>query len=242
MHCNECGSEVPSGSRFCNTCGSPTLNISNQSSSSEQLGHAARMDPETQTLMTAKEQAAPSYIVEPEKPQSRTPQILLVLLGIAVVAFVALAVSKMGHRQSSGTGVTTQARATALPIARAETVKLAGGAFIVQPGRYSFSKFIVPQKCVNVRMQGRFTTSGGVGNGIELYVLNKDELANWQNGHQAHMLYNSGRVTTKTINLRLPSTSGEEAATYYMVFNNKFSNLAKKAVTADISLHYDRTP
>jgi len=197
------------------------------------------MAPEAPTTIAAKEAATPSYVIEPEKQTSRAPQTLLVLLGISVVALV-LMLSKMGQRQSGNGGVTTQARSiTATSTVRTENVKLASGAFTVQRGRYSLSKFTVPQKCRNVRVQGRFTSSGG--NGIEVYVLSEGELANWKSGHQAQKIYNSGRVTAETINLRLPATSDRQTATYYIVFNNKFSAQTSKVLKADVSLYYERT-
>jgi len=242
MYCNECGADVPDGSRFCNSCGcSIEQNVSAQDTSTEPLAHAVRMAPEAPIAMPAKEQDTPSYVIEPEKQSSRTPQVLLALLGIALIAFV-LMLSKMGDKQTAGGGVTTQAHPMAATATlRGENVKLAAGAFTVQPGRYSFSKFTVPQKCSNVSVRGRFTTSGGSGNDIEVYILSEGELNNWKNGHQAQTIYNSGRVAARNINLRLPSTSEREAATYYIVFSNKFSAHAAKALKADVSLHYDRS-
>src|SRR5262249_26225948 len=240
MHCNECGTEVPDGSRFCNGCGRPMeQDISAQSTSTQQFAPVARMAPEAPTTIAAKEAATPSYVIEPEKQTSRAPQILLILLGISLVALV-LMLSKMGQRQSSNGGVS--ARSESVPAAstlRTESVKVAAGAFIVQPGRYSSSRFTVPQKCRNVRVQGRFTSSGG--SDIEVYVLSEGELANWKSGHQAQKIYNSGRVTAETINLRLPATSDRQTATYYIVFNNKFSAQTSKVLKADVSLYYERT-
>jgi len=191
--------------------------------------------------MPAREQDTPSYVIEPERQTSRTPQVLLALLGIALIALV-LMLTKMGHRQTADRGDATQARPiAATPTVRGENVKLAAGAFTVPPGRYSFSKFTVPQRCSNVSVRGRFTASGGSGNDIEVYVLSEGELTNWKNGHQAQTIYNSGRVTAQNINLRLPSTSERQAVTYYIVFNNKFSAHGAKALKADVSLHYDRS-
>ena len=240
IHCNECGTEVPDGSRFCNGCGRPIeQNIWAQNTSTQQFAPPAHMAPKPPTTIAQKEAATPSYVIEPEKQTSRAPQILLVLLGISVVALV-LMLSKMGQRQSSNGGVF--ARAESVPAAstvRTENVKIAAGAFIVQPGRYSFSKFTVPQKCRNVRVQGRSTSTGG--SDIEVYVLSEGELANWKSGNQAQKIYNSGRVSANTINLRLPATSEGQTAAYYIVFNNKFSADASKALKADVSLYYERT-
>jgi len=83
-------------------------------------------------------------------------------------------------------------------------------------------------------MKGHFTASGGAGNDIEVFVVNEDEYTNWQNGHPTKALYSSGKVTQDSINLTLPA----EAATYYVVFNNKFSLLAPKAIEADIDVNF----
>jgi hypothetical protein len=71
----------------------------------------------------------------------------------------------------------------------------------------------------NVTMKGHFTATGGGRNDIEVFVLAEDEFVNWQNRHSVNALYRSGQVTQDSINLTLPS----DAATYYVVFSNKFS-------------------
>jgi hypothetical protein len=83
-------------------------------------------------------------------------------------------------------------------------------------------------------MKGHFAATGGSRNDIEVFVLTEDEFVNWQNRHTVHTLYNSGQVTQDSINLTLPN----DAATYYVVFNNKFSFLSPKAVEADIDVNF----
>jgi hypothetical protein len=77
---------------------------------------------------------------------------------------------------------------------------------------------------------------------VEVVVVSEDAFTNWQNHHSVATYYNSGRVTVGSIDARLPSTIGNsgQSATYYLIFNNTFSVFSNKAVSADISLHFNR--
>jgi hypothetical protein len=92
----------------------------------------------------------------------------------------------------------------------------------------------VPAGAYNVNLRGHFSATGGLGNDIEAYLLTEDDLVNWQNGHTVNALYNSGRVTQKTVNVVLPADAGK----YCLVFNNKFSFFVPKAVQTDVTLSY----
>jgi|ERR1044072_7830966 hypothetical protein len=101
-------------------------------------------------------------------------------------------------------------------------------AFTVRAGEAKYWQFHVGSNGANVR--GRFRAEGGGGNDIECYILDSDGLENWLNGHQVNTYYNSGRVTVANINVNL----GE--GDYAIVFNNKFSAISNKAVTATVEL------
>ena len=94
--------------------------------------------------------------------------------------------------------------------------------------------FPVPAGAFDVTMKGHFAATGGLGNDIEVVVVSEDEFVNWRNGHPSKAFYNSGRVTQDTIKLNLPS----DAATYYVVFSNKFSLFTPKAVEADVDVNF----
>ena len=111
---------------------------------------------------------------------------------------------------------------------------LVKGSFVVAPREFTNSVFSVPSRCSGVRMDGRFTASGGAFNDIEVYLLDEDGYVNFKNHNQASTYYNSGRVTQATVDVALPDRAGS----YYLVFNNRFSFLSNKAITADISLHF----
>lgn len=72
-----------------------------------------------------------------------------------------------------------------------------------------------------------------MGNDIELFVLDEDGFVNFQNGHSVRTHFNSNKVTQGSVDAGLP---GE--GTYYLVFNNNFSLLTPKAVTANLTLEW----
>jgi hypothetical protein len=95
-------------------------------------------------------------------------------------------------------------------------------------------KLIVPQGATSVLLHGNFTASGGLSNDIEVFVMPESDFVNWQNGHNAKTLYNSGRVTVGTLDVNLPADAG----TYYLVFSNKSSLLTQRNVLVDAALTY----
>jgi hypothetical protein len=105
--------------------------------------------------------------------------------------------------------------------------------FTVHRLSFTYIKFDVPANSTAARLDGHFQASGGARNDIEVYVFDQDSFANWQNHHKAAAYFNSGRLTDGKISASLPS----QAATYYLVFNNKFSLLSPKAVQFSALLH-----
>lgn len=77
---------------------------------------------------------------------------------------------------------------------------------------------------------GHFKTEGASGNEIRAFIFDADGFANWQNGHIVKTYYDSGKVTTGKIDVRL------KAGTYYLVFDNRFSGLSNRAITSDIQI------
>jgi hypothetical protein len=100
-------------------------------------------------------------------------------------------------------------------------------AFTVKAGQARYWEFDVGRKGCNV--SGRFRAEGGSGNDIEVYVLDADQFENWNNGHTTPTHYNSGRVTVANINVSLPSGH------FFLVFNNKYSVVTSKAITASVA-------
>ncbi len=83
------------------------------------------------------------------------------------------------------------------------------------------------------RVRGRFRATGGSGNDIEVYILDKNGYENWQNGHKVKTYYNSGRITVADIDVTLGKGQ------YILIFSNRFSSSTPKAVEAQVSLTWE---
>jgi len=109
--------------------------------------------------------------------------------------------------------------------------QLVSGQTIVKAGAYFYEQFAV-DRVRNARVTGSFNASGGTSNDIEVLLLEESSFENWKNGHSAPALYSSGHITSGKIDVLLGQTG-----TYYIVFNNVFSQ-SEKQVFSDISLTY----
>jgi hypothetical protein len=83
-----------------------------------------------------------------------------------------------------------------------------------------------------VKVGGNIEASGGSGNDIRVLVLSKREFLNWENNLHANFLYDSGQQTSAKLDVSLPSGEKE----YVIVFDNTFSFISDKVVTANIFL------
>lgn len=116
---------------------------------------------------------------------------------------------------------------TASPLGRAAIVNTA---FTVKAGDAKYWNFQVGSAGANVI--GRFRAEGGGGNDIKCLILDADSFENWRNGHRVKTYYNSEKITVANINVNLPP--GE----YVLVFDNTFSALSNKAVTANVEVRW----
>jgi hypothetical protein len=117
--------------------------------------------------------------------------------------------------------------AVASPFGRAAIVNTA---FTVKAGDAKYWTFQVGSDRANV--VGRFRAEGGSGNDIKCLILDADSFENWRNGHKVRTYYNSEKITVANINVNLPQ--GE----YVLVFDNTFSGLSNKAVTANVEMRW----
>ena len=118
---------------------------------------------------------------------------------------------------------------------RQPPVDIATGPFDVAARAFKPFKIVVPAGVKNARIEGKFSASGGWGDDIEVTLLEETQFLNWQNRHKFLPLYQSGRITADRIRVSLPA----DAATYVMVFNNRFSLMSSKGVVAEVKLLYD---
>src|SRR5215217_7014879 len=113
------------------------------------------------------------------------------------------------------------------PFGRAMIVNTA---FTVKAGDAKHWTFRVGNGGANV--VGRFRAEGGSGNDIKCLILDADSFENWRNGHRVRTYYNSEKITVANINVNLPQ--GE----YVLVFDNTYSVLTNKAVTANVEMRW----
>jgi hypothetical protein len=119
------------------------------------------------------------------------------------------------------------------PVPVAQFVPIVQGNIVVPPQRIQYFKFIVPQVAQDAKVRGVFHAFGGAGNDIEAAIMTPFEFENWSNGHEAHVYYNSGKVTNGQIQV-----DGIPPGTYILAFSNRFAMLSRKEVTAQVSLSY----
>jgi hypothetical protein len=111
--------------------------------------------------------------------------------------------------------------------------KVLSGNLVVEASQIKWFNFTVPPNGTNGRVAGTFQVFGGAGNDVQVIITDAIEYENWKNNHQTRVLYNSERVTNGTISLQnLPPGD------YVLAFDNRFSIISRKQVTADITFSY----
>ena len=103
-------------------------------------------------------------------------------------------------------------------------------AFTVKAGDARFWSFRVGTN--GAAIVGRFRAEGGGGNDIRCLILDGDSFENWRNGHRVPTYYDSGKITVSKVNVKLGQ--GE----YVLVFDNTFSVVTSKAVTANVEMQW----
>jgi len=77
---------------------------------------------------------------------------------------------------------------------------------------------------------GRFQAMGGNDNDIEAVIADADDFENWKQGHSVRLRYQSDKITRGRIDVPL------RRGRYYLAFDNRFSPLTGKTITANILL------
>ena len=149
-----------------------------------------------------------------EEPEAESHTIRNVLIGVVVLVVVLIVISNA--RTSGVPGISTQE-------------PLTPQTFSVKAGEIYFVEFTLRS---TGRVVGRFEAAGGGGNDIEAVIASSGEFENWKNGHQAQVRYQSGKTTIGNIDVLLGP------GRYYLAFNNKFSLLTGKTITANILLNH----
>ena len=203
---------------FCSKCG---VALPDGSQFCRKCGQAQVAD---STSSAAAATASTPVPAQAHQPKSNTAKWVLGLLALSMACGLVWQMSL--HASDSSHPA---------PLGQQHKLSMPKGAFTVRQLSTSNYRFVVPAGASDVTMKGHFTATGGSGNDIDVVVVSEDEFVNWQNGHlPTHPLYSSGKVTQNSINLTLPA----DAATYYVVFNNKFSLISPKAVEANIDVTF----
>jgi len=175
-------------------------------------------------------QSASHASVKPRSVSVRRGFLAVVVVGLVIILLFAVARITAPNQTNDAALLKHMASVGAQP----RQAVIANTAITVKQLSYSYYKFDVPFNSTNVWIDGHFQASGGAGNDIEVYLLDQDGFVNWQNNHAVTTYFNSGRLTEGKISATLPS----QGATYYLIFNNRFSLLSPKAIQLSAMLHY----
>jgi hypothetical protein len=169
------------------------------------------------------------------EPRAKAPgwAVALVVLCLAMGGYILYQATNGATAGKPNSGYQTPA-STLISQPQPRFVPVTNGALTVNASAYSWYQFTVPQGATGVNLNGHFTASGGMGNDIIVYVLDEDGFANFKNGHPARTYFNSEKITQASIGAVLPN----DPATYYLVFDNRFSLITPKAVQVTATLNY----
>jgi ribosomal protein L40E len=232
LGCSHCGAELPDGAQFCLKCGKPVAMPPKKTKSADENAPPL-LDPSA-----------------PEPPRSKKKNGRLV-----AAIFVALVIMGIGWAAVSDNPF-AQGMQEVVGWKHDHTVL--DEPFSVGAHTFRYYKFALPEGSLNVAIVGQFTAAsdGKIANGkssgkeknkdnkdnekdaadnnIEVYVLSEPAFTVWQNGYATSSVYESGRVSSGTMQAELPAGAG----IYYLVFNNKFASTTPKSINASVSLQY----
>jgi hypothetical protein len=223
VNCPKCKSEIPDTTKFCPECGEPQTVVA------ESL--VRTKTPSWAIVLAFLCFGLVAYIAVHLVNDSKKDDAAAIKPRAAVVAPVSEAAQP---NVEEAPAPAPPQLPPAPPPPEPHSIPIGNGAVVVAAHSVSWYPLFVPPGATTVSVTGRFTATGGVGNDIFVYVLDQDGLTNFNNGHQAPAYYNSGKLTTASIGAVLPT----RPATYYLVFDNRFSALTPKAVQFNAALNY----
>jgi hypothetical protein len=243
MFCPECGNQNPDTAKFCIKCGYQYAQTSNSqipnnpppkvepNSYSSQLPYSSTQHSQTTSRpLSSGKQAAlgASAIISLG---------LIVLIVGGIIAFIVYEQHQRSRNSYSSSSTSSSSldsfSQSSVPQIRQGSQRLGDQAFTVGPRQTYYVKFTIPENWRNAVVVGSFSASGGDGNDVQVFITDEKGYTNIKNGHAGRVWYDSGKVTTDSINTKLGS------GTYYLVFSNSFSLITNKAVNADIQLQYE---
>lgn len=108
------------------------------------------------------------------------------------------------------------------PGLQAARFQVANSVYKVPPGTYTYIPFNM--QCSGT-LSGGFSSQAALGDNIIVYVMDSNGFRQFQSGSSAYTYYNSGKVSSGTINIGLAS------GPYYLVLSNTYSAFSTKNVS-----------
>ncbi len=204
--CSKCGTSNDDESIYCGACGAPLRS-----------GSASLLPPE----LAPKQMTSVPPVQRPQIPKGTRNKVIAADAVILII--VVIAVALFSYRGVAPTTVQSQ------------SLNIVNGSLNLDKGGYVYYMFTVPGGATDSQVKGNFTVATGGGDGIQVYIMNNENLFIWANSPaSAHVstYYQSGKVTLGSINARL------SPGTYYLIFDNTFSN-SSKVVQTNVSLVYN---
>ena len=171
--------------------------------------------------------AAPARIAKSERRGIRASYVVTLLIVMALGGWYVISQLRLD-------AVHQISQSRSAPSVQIHKMSFGSGALTVAQGHSAYYKMTVPADATNVKLQGRFTATGGSGNDIIVSVMTEEAFINGRNGHGHDALWESDKVTVGDLDVTLPNGAG----VYYLLFSNTFSLLSPKAVQQNIALTY----
>ncbi len=156
----------------------------------------------------------------------------LVALIVALGMFVA-SHSLTAHKWSVHAPIAQREAVSDMPKYRTVPVtqNIATGEVTIPAGGYTQYPVPVLPEMGNTVVTGKFVTSGGSGNDIVAVLTDGLNFANWINGHQAQVYWQTaGQQTTGAFQVTL------RPGTYYFGLSNRFSDVTAKQVFLNVQM------
>jgi predicted nucleic acid-binding Zn ribbon protein len=207
------------------TCPERNSEISDQAASCPKCGYPIKRDEKEISLEPVKGSE------KPRKPRRKTRiglVIVFVLIG-AIAAIVLLRIDAVIDESKGGGEVSLTDM-----IPQERHVNLFDGTVIVKASYWRYKEFNTLESWRDIHVKGNFQASGGTGNDVRVILMTKNDFTNFTNGHEAHSVYDSGKLTVSNIDVLLPSTTQN----YVLAFDNTFSLVTDKEIKANIDLIY----
>jgi len=143
----------------------------------------------------------------------------------------AIVLGALGWAATTGNFVASEIRQY-VSTPHAETI--AEGSVRIKPNGFASYTVTIPEGAIHVVVTGQFDASGRAEKDIQVLLLTDAEFVIWQGGYAISPYYDSGEISQSRLEAPLPSRAG----TYYLIFSNKPSRVAK-TVNLTATLHYD---